>query len=325
MINKNLISICIANYNKWPYIKECLDSIKKYENIDNLEIVVIDDKSTDNSKSEILNWKNNNKDIKVIFEENIINSWPWITYNNAIKIANWEYITFMDSDDFFIKSTLNNKREILKNNLNLNLIYWNWTFFENLKFNWNLHSIIFKLFKKYNYNPEKILDNIYCKVPLLSLSTALIKKEFLSNIWGFDEKCLSNDWILNIKIFKNLVNDKNFKIDENLAFWYRIHNNNISKDYDKILLMLKQVIEKYCPNELINIWLSNIYFTNSLSNLSIWKYEKWINSIKKSLKYKFEIKKLILFIFALLFSKMINLLPNNLINIIKQYILKYFQ
>lgn len=56
MNNNSLISICIANYNKAPYIEQCLDSIINKETYDNKEIVIIDDCSTDDSMDIIKKW-----------------------------------------------------------------------------------------------------------------------------------------------------------------------------------------------------------------------------------------------------------------------------
>jgi hypothetical protein len=232
----------------------------------------------------------------------------------------------MDSDDFFINESLNFKLEEFKKNPYLKIIYWNWIFFENKIFSISsIHENISKVFNFYNYNPEKILNHIYCKVPLLSLSSSLIKKDFINEIWCFDETILSNDWILNIKIFQNLKLWEEFRVDKTPAFAYRIYENNISKNYDKILLLLSQVIEKYCPKDLQNIGYSNIYFTNALSNLTIWNYKKAFDSIKKSIKYKFEVKKIILFIIWIIWSSIIKFIPKNILNKIKSIILKYFQ
>jgi glycosyltransferase involved in cell wall biosynthesis len=51
-----LVSICIANYNKAPYIKQCLDSILSVETYPNREIIIVDDCSTDDSISIIKDW-----------------------------------------------------------------------------------------------------------------------------------------------------------------------------------------------------------------------------------------------------------------------------
>ena len=57
---EGLVSFVISNYNNENYISDCLDSIlnQTYENI---EIIVVDDNSTDNSVQVIKQWIENNK------------------------------------------------------------------------------------------------------------------------------------------------------------------------------------------------------------------------------------------------------------------------
>ncbi len=327
-MNNPLISICIANYNKAPYIEQCLDSIINKEIYDNKEIIIIDDCSTDDSVKILEEWIEKNwEKIPVIFKQNIQNSGPGFTYNQAIQYSHGKYITFMDSDDFFIQDSLVEKANEFKKHKDLKIIYGNGVFFENNIFSTSsIHEGIQRTFRDYNFNPSKILASIYCKIPLLSLSSTLIKKEFITQIWGFDEKILSNDWILNIKIFQNLKSSKEFDMNFTSAFAYRIYENNTSKNYDRILTLLSQVIEKYCPKTWQNLWYSNIYFTNSLSNLSIWNHKKAFISIRKSIEYKFELKKILFFIIALIIpSKLLNLLPKEKLHQIKSIILRHFQ
>ena len=327
METKNLISVCIANYNKWNVIKKCLDSIKKYEWSNNIEIVIVDDCSTDNSEEVIMNRIKDNLDIKVVFEKNTKNSGPWFTYNHTLNIAHGQYISIIDSDDFLIGSSLKEKLEYFNQNPKLKIVYWNGTFFENDVLNWlSIHKNIFGLFKKCNLVPKKIFWEICCKVPTLLYTSCLINKGFLDEIWWFDEDCYSNDYILSLKIFKNLKTSEEFTFDDRICFWYRVDANNISKNYDRILKMLREVLDKYCPENLKSLWYSNIYFTNALSNLTVWKYKKAVNSMYKSMKYKFSIKKIWFFILSLFIPyKLINKIPPKLLQIIKQKILKNFQ
>jgi uncharacterized membrane protein YoaK (UPF0700 family) len=110
------------------------------------------------------------------------------------------------------------------------------------------------------------------------------------------------------------------------AFAYRIYDNNISKNYDKVLILLSQVIQNYCPKDLQKIGYSNIYFTNALSNLSIGKYKKSFSSFFSSVNYRFDFKKIAIFCLALLVPhKILNLLPKKLLNKTKSIILRFFQ
>lgn len=95
------ISVIIPLYNEEKYIKECINSVinQTYKNI---EIIVVDDKSTDNSLNELKSIKD--KRIKIIeLKENkgVSNA-----RNIGIKEAKGDYICFLDSDDFWRRDKL---------------------------------------------------------------------------------------------------------------------------------------------------------------------------------------------------------------------------
>ena len=92
-----LISVIVPVYNVAPFLRRCLDSIinQIYKNI---EIVLVNDGSTDNS-AEILNeYKLKDPRIKIIQQRNggLSNA-----RNTGISNSKGTYITFIDSDDMF--------------------------------------------------------------------------------------------------------------------------------------------------------------------------------------------------------------------------------
>ena len=90
------ISVIIPIYNAEKYIIECLNSVKNQKNID-LEIICIDDDSTDNSGELIKNMSQNDNKIKYIkLAENHGQAYA---RNEGLKIAKGKYIYFLDSDD----------------------------------------------------------------------------------------------------------------------------------------------------------------------------------------------------------------------------------
>ncbi len=90
-----LISIVIPVYNSQPYLPHCLDSIinQTYQNI---EIVVVNDGSTDDSLNILEEYQKKDKRIKII---NIKNCGVSHARNIGIKNSTGEYISFVDSDD----------------------------------------------------------------------------------------------------------------------------------------------------------------------------------------------------------------------------------
>ena len=90
------ISIVIPVYNVQDYIKKCLDSILS-QTFSDLEIILVDDGSTDLSGRICDYYSENDKRIKVIHTANGGQS---EARNVGIKNATSEWITFIDSDDY---------------------------------------------------------------------------------------------------------------------------------------------------------------------------------------------------------------------------------
>lgn len=242
-----LISICIAVYNHEKYIKECLDSIVHFEWNENIEIIIINDASTDNTHQIIKQWIKDHWTISIHYENNEKNLWQVKALSKAVNLANGEYITFMDSDDFLIKSSLWEKIKKFLTNPDLKIIYANGVFFrKNIMSKKGFHNYLKKIFNKDIYHINKYFRS---HTPLLSISWALLKKDFFLSIGGFDSTWYSNDWITNIKVFSTLQSKEEYLMDYDPVFAYRIHNNNISKNPNLQYNLLMHVINNYSYDE----------------------------------------------------------------------------
>ena len=91
-----LVSVVIPIYNVENFLKDTLESVCN-QTYKNLEIICVDDGSTDNSLSVANFYSAKDKRIKVISQENAGVS---AARNHGIKEAKGEYICFLDSDDF---------------------------------------------------------------------------------------------------------------------------------------------------------------------------------------------------------------------------------
>ena len=97
------ISILIACYNSSRYIRRTLDSLLNQSMAD-IEIICIDDVSSDETLEIIEEYAK--KDQRVIIVRNEVNSGQAVARNNGLKIASGEYITMIDSDDWFESDAL---------------------------------------------------------------------------------------------------------------------------------------------------------------------------------------------------------------------------
>ena len=91
-----LVSIIVPVYNTDKYLNDCLDSILQ-QTYYNIEIVCIDDGSTDNSPKILERYKDAHKQVKVI---TTINQGQAAARNLGIKASSGDFIMFIDSDDW---------------------------------------------------------------------------------------------------------------------------------------------------------------------------------------------------------------------------------
>lgn len=91
----DLISVIVPVYNVKDYLDECMESIC-HQTYQNLEIILVDDGSTDTSGKLCDEWAKRDERIKVIHQENAGVS---EARNKAIEIAGGKYLAFVDPDD----------------------------------------------------------------------------------------------------------------------------------------------------------------------------------------------------------------------------------
>lgn len=117
MESKDLVSIITACYNSENYISETINSVLN-QTYQNWELLIVDDCSTDSTRSLIKKFQNTEKRIK-LFQLNE-NSGAAVARNKAIKEAKGAFIAFLDSDDIWLPKKLELQLEfMISNNYNL--------------------------------------------------------------------------------------------------------------------------------------------------------------------------------------------------------------
>lgn len=158
----DLVSIIVPIYNVEKYLKKCVDSILKQTYM-NIEVILVDDGSPDNSGCMCDDYKKNDERVKVIHKRNGGLS---SARNEGLKIATGKYIAFIDSDDYishdYIEYLYNN---IIKYDADISII---------LPLNFSVSPNI----KKYEKEQIKIYNGED------SLYAMLYQKEFDNAAWG---------------------------------------------------------------------------------------------------------------------------------------------
>lgn len=99
-----LISIIVPVYNGESFIEKCITSLLE-QSYKNIEIIVVDDGSSDNSVQIITKMMSKNSEIKLLKQKNEGVS---VARNNALNIASGEFVTFVDADDYVDRNHLKN-------------------------------------------------------------------------------------------------------------------------------------------------------------------------------------------------------------------------
>jgi len=117
------VSVIVPVYNAEKHLDECLESITK-QTLEDIEIICIDDASTDNSLTMLKEWAKKDKRIKVL--KNKYNRGTGATINYGIRMAEGEYIGEVDCDDFIDHEmyeylySISEQSDIVKSG------YWSW-------------------------------------------------------------------------------------------------------------------------------------------------------------------------------------------------------
>lgn len=118
---EDLISVIIPVYNVEQYLDRCLQSVVN-QTYKNLEIILVDDGSTDASATICDNWKEKDSRVFVLHQENAGAS---AARNNGLQYARGRYLTFIDSDDwidanmldFFVNRIVENDSDMVISDL----------------------------------------------------------------------------------------------------------------------------------------------------------------------------------------------------------------
>lgn len=177
-----LVSVIIPTYNREKYIKKALESVF-FQTFQDFEIIVIDDGSTDNTKSVLEPYIKEGR-VKYITQQNLKVS---KARNNGIRNAQGKYIALLDSDDYWLDS------KKLEKQVN---------YFEARKDCVLISGGIIRVDENGKelskiLNPEldkDIRENMLFSC-LFAPSAAMFKRDLWKKIGGFNEKSdLSEDW-----------------------------------------------------------------------------------------------------------------------------------
>jgi glycosyltransferase involved in cell wall biosynthesis len=112
-----IISVIIPVYNGASFINEAIESVLS-QDISNIEIIVVNDGSTDDSEERIKGNKDSR--IKVIRQEN---AGAAVARNNGVRLAIGDYICFLDADDIWAPNKLKLQLSEIEKDSGVNMVF----------------------------------------------------------------------------------------------------------------------------------------------------------------------------------------------------------
>ena len=218
------VSIVIPMHNSSNYIKQCIESVinQTYKNI---EIIIVDDKSTDNG-IEIIK-KYNDERIRVI--ELKKNVGPAIARNIGIRKSTGEYICFLDSDDYWYIDKIEKQMNFI-NLKKCEFIFSGYVFFKN-----NEQKSIVHVPEKINYEEALKNTTIFTSTVMFNMNILKKKDIYMPNIKKGQDT--ATWW----KVLKKGITA--YGLDEVLSI-YRVGNKSVSSNKIKALKRTWKLYER---------------------------------------------------------------------------------
>lgn len=207
------VTAIITNYNQGKFFQTALDSIIK-QTYSPEQLIVVDDCSTDDSRKIISRSLEDTKGlppiINTVFRDT--NGKPAGARNSGIKEAIGDIIAFLDVDDFYYPTKIEESVKLLEEDPIIGLVYSDYDVYDTIK---NKHLREFK--HPYNYQ-------LLWQTCIVS-TNSIIKKEVFDKVGLFDERFFgTEDYNLWLRIARHYM----IRHIPKPLFCYRLHGQNIT-------------------------------------------------------------------------------------------------
>ncbi len=259
-MNNPLVSVIIPAYNADKFIAEALDSVftQTYRPI---EVIVIDDGSTDKTAEIVRNYQSDKHDSLVYIYQK--NSGPSAARNAGIRKSNGKYITFLDADDLWTDGKLQKQIKLMETHRDVVLMFGDVRRFS------ESNGTADSMFVRKGITKEFFGDSFYVKDAYRKLlmrnyiptGTVIIKRKYFQNEVIFDEnlRCVE-DWDLWLRIAMNGTIAYSTDVWE----FKRDHEKNVSHSDEVMLLGGIEVLKKHIRDFKPYLRKNSINFRNYL-------------------------------------------------------------
>lgn len=225
------ISVILPIYNGEKFLKRCITSIISQE-YKNLELILINDGSTDETRQICEEYKSIDSRIKLINKKNEGVS---KARNSGLEIATGKYVAFIDSDDWLEKETYGNaiKKMEEKNIDILKFSYIKEYGKVRKSYNYTINTNV--VIQKKDYD-KKVYPYMFSTYDMSSVCMTIFKREILDNIKFDSNLKYGEDFLFTTQA---IVKSESIYVDPNFYYHYFCNNESATNKRDKELHMVK--------------------------------------------------------------------------------------
>lgn len=218
----SLVSICIPSYNYARYLPDAIESAVS-QTYPNIEVIIVDDGSTDDSVEIALNYEKKYLDIvKVFRHENNANRGVSATINEALSQSSGAYWCVMGADDIYFPNKTSQQVKALEEQPNWSFVYSRTAIIDRdrVLIAGSMGDDITQ-----SANPLELM--VYGNA--IPAPTVMVRRDRVGpkDLWH-DEKLLHSDWELWVRLIARF----NFGFIDEALILYRIHGDNVSINLD---------------------------------------------------------------------------------------------
>lgn len=212
------ISVIVPIYNVEKYLEKCIDSIIN-QTYKNLEIILVDDGSTDSCSKICKEYEKIDKRIKVIYKENGGLS---DARNAGLKIATGDYIGFVDSDDYIEKSMYEKMLSVFDSRIDIVECGVNYVYTNEINYGDSIGN-------DFRLNTEEALEELILERKLSqTVWNKLYRKICILGIL-FEKGKINEDEFWTYQVFSRAKNI--FRLNENLYFYVQRKGSIMKEEY----------------------------------------------------------------------------------------------
>ena len=251
-MEKDKISVIVPVYNVENYLAKCLDSIVN-QTYKNLEIIIVDDGSTDSSPSICDTYKEKDKRIKVIHKENGGLS---SARNVGLKHATGDFIAFVDSDDW-IDLSMYEKLLTKQKEKDYDMVFCR--YFKvypgeeiHKAYEADLVNFCEKGDIRYIFYPKIIQKKENIEISHNNIPAYLVRILFKRDIVtiNFDEKITFKEDVVFLTKLLSLGNSKNIGMLDEYLYYYLQRENSLSQSDGK---HINNILQEFLPSVVENL------------------------------------------------------------------------